>query len=623
MVEMDMERILQVITDGVILVDDEERITYANPAAALLMGRSTEEMVGIPVQGMLACNSLTPLSDRMLALESRCLAHVRMPNGADRLVRLNTYRTEKGVQLIITEKGVLSEIEKRLLEDWVGLRDFLDNLRSVIITLDLEGRVTFVNTGGLHLLGYGPGDIVGLLGRDMVFEEDKTLYDEMLERVKAGAPEHLEMRIYAKDGTMRYMSMNNSMMTVPGREEGFILAIGQDRTEEKVYEEVIARRNELLEILLDWGVQTIRAEDPRMAFVDGFVRVAEHLGYGKAIAVMRDERGYDVIADHGGLRAKLDECRPFQRMVAETMEGEAMIYLDDVEEVCPGVGLPPSAIVMPMRGPEGEEAVSMIFSDSMIAHDLDEKNVMDIMAHNLENQFRFMVLKERLNDSMSRISLYNDILLHDIRNYVSPVHSYLELMSMNADSPEKVSRYLERAILYQERLNKFLDSISVLIRTRERTPLKPVQVIDAIERGMSITLGREPDAELVFDAEDREELTDVLVMADDLLPNIFMNILVNAAVSGKGRPVIITGEVQPEYEVCRIAIEDQGPGIEDERKKMIFQRSLTKGPIKGLGIGLVIVSELAHRYGGRVLVEDRVADDHSQGARFMVDLPLA
>ena len=68
---------------------------------------------------------------------------------------------------------------------------------------------------------------------------------------------------------------------------------------------------------------------------------------------------------------------------------------------------------------------------------------------------------------------------------------------------------------------------------------------------------------------------------------------------------------------CRVAVEDDGPGIPDDFKGKIFNRML-KGSekAKGMGLGLYLVKSLVESYGGRVWVEDRVPGDHTKGARF-------
>lgn len=70
-------------------------------------------------------------------------------------------------------------------------------------------------------------------------------------------------------------------------------------------------------------------------------------------------------------------------------------------------------------------------------------------------------------------------------------------------------------------------------------------------------------------------------------------------------------------------MEDDGPGIRDELKKTLFSRSLKGTPrAKGMGLGLYIVKSLVGNYGGLIRVEDRIRGDHTEGARFVVMLPV-
>jgi signal transduction histidine kinase len=119
--------------------------------------------------------------------------------------------------------------------------------------------------------------------------------------------------------------------------------------------------------------------------------------------------------------------------------------------------------------------------------------------------------------------------------------------------------------------------------------------------------------------------TSCMVMANDLLYEVFENIVGNAIKHGGPEPVIdvrfdlvtVDGRLYN-----RFAVEDNGPGIPDAMKSRIFSR-LQRGDTKakGMGLGLYLVKSLIDSYGGRVRVEDRVAGDHTKGARFVVMLP--
>jgi signal transduction histidine kinase len=121
-------------------------------------------------------------------------------------------------------------------------------------------------------------------------------------------------------------------------------------------------------------------------------------------------------------------------------------------------------------------------------------------------------------------------------------------------------------------------------------------------------------------------MKEIFVAADDALPHVFLNIITNALKYSGQQPVSIELRIDPQRKIARIAFEDRGPGIPDEYKEMIFDRGFsldTEKAKRGTGIGLAIVRKLVDRYGGKVWVEDRVEGDHTKGARFVVELPLA
>lgn len=115
------------------------------------------------------------------------------------------------------------------------------------------------------------------------------------------------------------------------------------------------------------------------------------------------------------------------------------------------------------------------------------------------------------------------------------------------------------------------------------------------------------------------------VRADDLLRDMFTNLVGNAVKhTGDHAHLVISldrvGEDGLDY--CRVLVEDDYPGIPDDFKKRLFNRSLKGTPwAKGMGLGLYIVKTLVESYNGRVCVEDRIQGDYTKGAKFMVMLP--
>ena len=138
-----------------------------------------------------------------------------------------------------------------------------------------------------------------------------------------------------------------------------------------------------------------------------------------------------------------------------------------------------------------------------------------------------------------------------------------------------------------------------------------------------------------FHSDDRDVMiniqyvSDYLVQANELLKDVFINLISNAIKhSPAEKPLIVNLKVETvnengqKYYQCMV--EDNGPGIPDELKSILFyrfQRGTTKA--HGKGLGLYIVRTLVDDFDGKVWVEDRIQGDHSKGAKFVVMLPVA
>ncbi|MHA1688380.1 MAG: sensor histidine kinase, partial [Promethearchaeota archaeon] len=72
----------------------------------------------------------------------------------------------------------------------------------------------------------------------------------------------------------------------------------------------------------------------------------------------------------------------------------------------------------------------------------------------------------------------------------------------------------------------------------------------------------------------------------------------------------------------KMQFKDNGIGISDENKKIIFQDISKRLQDKsGMGIGLSIIKKLIESYGGSIKVEDRIQGVPSQGSNFILEIP--
>ena len=96
-----------------------------------------------------------------------------------------------------------------------------------------------------------------------------------------------------------------------------------------------------------------------------------------------------------------------------------------------------------------------------------------------------------------------------------------------------------------------------------------------------------------------------------------MNLLQNALdAAGEGARINI--DIELETDLCRLTVSDNGPGIDGQMRKELFQPFATTKS-EGLGLGLVISQEIMRGLGGDLLAEE---SDLGEGARFSMLIPL-
>ena len=235
--------------------------------------------------------------------------------------------------------------------------------------------------------------------------------------------------------------------------------------------------------------------------------------------------------------------------------------------------------------------------------------------------------EERLKEAKAQSELYLDLMGHDISNMHQIALSQLELAQEIVETEGKLDgNDLEMIVTPIETLQK---SARLIDNVRNLQKLRAGEY-----RLESIDIG-EMLAEIVEDysapglcAAINHRLTrGCYVKANPLLKEAFANIVGNAIKHSGGHPTVNIG-VSKVFEgnaaFYRVTIEDDGPGIPDDKKSEVFhrfKRGQTKA--KGTGLGLYIVWNLIENFGGRVWVEDRLPGNFREGSKFIVHLPVA
>ena len=222
-------------------------------------------------------------------------------------------------------------------------------------------------------------------------------------------------------------------------------------------------------------------------------------------------------------------------------------------------------------------------------------------------------LKEREMNEF--LELFLSILSHDLKSPLITIMGYNEF----------ISKVCKNAGDYQTTIRKNAEKMMELIgeartysKVRAGEPeFQPIDLgsmlseivseLDYKAKVNEMTVKQNYDSELTYE-----------VNGTQFLKHAFINILDNAIkYSPSGTTVeIAIADQGKEWEVY---IKDQGEGIPDESKQLIFERfvRVSRGEIKGSGIGLAIVKTTVTQNKGRVWVED----NPDGGSIFCIALP--
>ena len=113
-----------------------------------------------------------------------------------------------------------------------------------------------------------------------------------------------------------------------------------------------------------------------------------------------------------------------------------------------------------------------------------------------------------------------------------------------------------------------------------------------------------------------DDLPTESVFATPILSSVFGNLLDNAVFHNDKATVDIQVDIDVRNDTVVVRIADNGPGIPDARKRVVFGRGEKGLESPGSGLGLYLVDNLVDTYGGSVWIEDA----EPTGAAFCVEL---
>lgn len=246
-----------------------------------------------------------------------------------------------------------------------------------------------------------------------------------------------------------------------------------------------------------------------------------------------------------------------------------------------------------------------------------------VHAYNEKNEVQLRKLNERLVYYGQTASLGSvaGVIMHELLTGMTAIKRFLNKANNYQTSfDERTASYLEDAHRSHRRLLDVTESFTPLYRRDLRKKENQCSLYECVENSVRLIKAKKLSKDINFVRNIDKHI--IVKMSEGELQTILINLFDNACYwiresKNKDMQIVVETEQKNDGRIT-IAVSDTGTGIAPENAEKIFTPGITGKP-KGIGMGLVIVTELVSAYNGKAGVR---YPGNLQGATFVFDVPV-
>ncbi len=264
-------------------------------------------------------------------------------------------------------------------------------------------------------------------------------------------------------------------------------------------------------------------------------------------------------------------------------------------------------------------ALSVMRSVSLMIRKSNDSFVENLRARNKKLQKAYKELKETHEElirmeRLSTLGKISSLILHDIRNPISIMRGYAEMIRMQPDNEEKNKKNADRIISESDRLNRLANEMLDYSRGEIRLNMQIVNIDDMINNVINSIKDR-------FSLRKIEIIKDIkfkgpVLMDMDRIVRVLYNLADNSrkAMPKGGKFTIKTYEEESTYV---IEISDNGVGMSEKVKKHVFEPFFSYSESGGTGLGMSIVKNIIEAHEGNLTLDS----EKNKGTCFKIIMP--
>lgn len=256
---------------------------------------------------------------------------------------------------------------------------------------------------------------------------------------------------------------------------------------------------------------------------------------------------------------------------------------------------------------------------SQFLRETDERLINKLRKENDELRrinYRLQETQEELigKERLSLIGRMASTILHDMKNPMSTIGGYAQLIKMKKHSSAQLAKYADIIAKQVIQFTTMTQDLLSFAQGGEQMRLRSVQMASYMEECCDSLILKFEERGVAFK---RDLHFDGEVRIDNgrffrVLENIANNAL--DVLDENGTFTVHSMEVETGV---RVILEDDGIGMPDEVKENAFKEFYTHGKRKGTGLGLAIVKRIVDEHDGLISIES----EEGVGTKFIIDLP--
>lgn len=212
------------------------------------------------------------------------------------------------------------------------------------------------------------------------------------------------------------------------------------------------------------------------------------------------------------------------------------------------------------------------------------------------------------------------VIMHEIRSGMTVIKRFLNRIKKLLLIPDERTReYFEDAEVSHQRLLEVANSFAPLYKRDIYKEKHKTQVVEAVKSSVRLIKAKKEAKDVNFDIDINRDY--ICAMHIGEFQTILINLLDNACYwlrNIENKKIRISTRRLPDNKKIELVVSDNGTGVIEEEKQKIFQPGVTAKP-QGIGMGLVIVTELLNNHNCKIRLE---TPGEYKGATFVFDIPI-